>query len=146
MIRRRLLALTIATATAAAAVIPARSMAAATGPAPQLPQSQAQPQPQLQPPPQPQPAGYSAASLYNLANAYARAGKPGFAVLNYERARLLDPTDADIDANLRQVRTAAGIPPESRGRLDRLARIAAPPILAWVGALGFVIAAVSVLA
>ncbi len=62
---------------------------------------------------QPQaPAGYSAAALYNLANAYARAGKPGLAVLNYERAKLLDPQDPDIDANLaarpRRIRIAAG--------------------------------------
>ena len=59
------------------------------------------------------PAGYSAPALYNLANAYARAGKPGLAVLNYERAKLLEPNDPDIDANLRHVREAAGLPPES---------------------------------
>ena len=33
--------------------------------------------------------GYSAAGLYNLGNSYARAGKPGMAILNYERASLL---------------------------------------------------------
>src|SRR3982074_279247 len=42
--------------------------------------------------------GYSAPALYNLANAYARAGKPGLAVLNYERAKLLDPSDPDVAA------------------------------------------------
>jgi len=42
------------------------------------------------PPPPSQPA-YSADGLYNLANSYARAGKPGLAVLNYERASLLAP-------------------------------------------------------
>jgi hypothetical protein len=95
---------------------------------------------------QSRPTGYSAASLYNLANAYARAGKPGFAVLNYERARLLDPADPDIDANLRHVRESAGLPPQTRGRLERLGRIASPQVLAWVGVLGLVIAGVSVLA
>jgi hypothetical protein len=60
--------------------------------------------------------GYSAPALYNLANAYARQGKPGLAVLNYKRAKLLDPNDPDIDANLRQVRQSAGLPPESRSR------------------------------
>ena len=40
------------------------------------------------------PSGYSAPALYNRANAYARAGKPGLAVLNYERAKLLEPKDA----------------------------------------------------
>ncbi len=92
------------------------------------------------------PAGYSAPALYNLANAYARAGKPGLAVLNYERARLLEPNDPDIDANLRHVREAAGLPPESRNRFERIAGIASPRILAWVGVLGLLIAGVSVLA
>jgi tetratricopeptide (TPR) repeat protein len=92
------------------------------------------------------PAGYSAPALYNLANAYARAGKPGLAVLNYERARLLEPNDPDIDANLRHVREAAGLPPESRNRFERIAGIASPRILAWVGVLGLLVAGVSVLA
>ena len=82
-------------------------------------------------------AGYSEPALYNLANAYARQGKPGLAILNYERARLLDPTDPDIDANLRQVRQAAGLPPESRSRLERAAELAKPEIMAWAGLAGF---------
>jgi len=102
-------------------------------------------QPQAQPPSQAQ-AGYSAPTLYNLANAYARTGKPGLAVLNYERARLLDPNDPDIDANLRHVREAAGLPAESRNALDRLARIASPQILSWMGVLGFLITGSGVLA
>src|SRR5271154_658018 len=72
-------------------------------------------QPQL--PAQPQP-GYSASALYNLANSFARAGKPGLAVLNYERARLLDPKDPDIEANLRHVREASAQPPDSRSRFQ----------------------------
>jgi hypothetical protein len=91
-------------------------------------------------------AGYSAAALYNLANAYARGGKPGLAVLNYERARLLDPGDPDLDANLRHVREASGLPPEPRNGFDRVAGIASPRILAWVGVLGILIAGVSALA
>jgi tetratricopeptide (TPR) repeat protein len=94
----------------------------------------------------PPPAGYSAPALYNLANAYARAGKRGLAVLNYERARLLEPNDPDIDANLRQVREASGLPPESRSRFERLAEFASPRLLAWVGLLGVGIAGVSALA
>jgi hypothetical protein len=92
------------------------------------------------------PAGYSAPALYNLGNAYARAGKPGLAVLNYERARLLEPNDPDIDANLHQVREAAGLPPESRSRFERLAEFSSPQILAWVGFLGLLTGGVSVLA
>jgi hypothetical protein len=85
-------------------------------------------------------AGYSAPALYNLANAYARAGKPGLAVLNYERAKLLAPNDPDIDANLRQVRQASGLPPESRGRFERMTGFASPQLLAWAGVLGLAVA------
>jgi len=105
----------------------------------------AQPQPQPQPPPPPPPAGYSASALYNAANAYARAGKPGLAVLNYERAKLLDPNDPDIDANLHRVRDASGLRPESPRGLDRLTRIASPTIVSWIGVLGLLIAGVSML-
>jgi hypothetical protein len=91
-------------------------------------------------------AGYSAPALYNLANAYARAGQPGLAVLNYERAKLLDPNDPDIDANLRQVRAASGLAPDSRSAFDRMAGSLSPRILAWLGILGFLLAGVGALA
>jgi len=46
--------------------------------------------------------GYeSAAVYYNLAGAYFKAGELGKAVLNYERAKILMPRDADIKANYR---------------------------------------------
>ena len=91
-------------------------------------------------------SGYSASSLYNLANAYARTGKPGLAVLNYERARLLDPTDPDIEANLRHVREAAGLPPETQNAFYRAATIATPQVLSWLGLTGLVIAGAGILA
>jgi hypothetical protein len=91
-------------------------------------------------------AGYSAPALYNLANAYARAGQPGLAVLNYERARLLDPNDPDIEANLRHVREAAGLPPDSRSAFERRAGSLSPRIVAWLGVLGFLLAGVGTLA
>src|ERR1700686_3089233 len=90
--------------------------------------------------------GYSAPALYNLANAYARAGKPGMAVLNYERARLLEPNDPDIDANLRHVREASGLPQESRSGFERLTGFASPRLVAWAGVLGLLTAGVSVVA
>src|ERR1700722_7221745 len=90
-------------------------------------------------------AGYSAATLYNLANAYARAGKPGFAVLNYERAKLLDPNDPDIEANLNHVLQGAGLPPESRTQFERTSGIVGPQMLAWLGVLGLLIAGTGVL-
>jgi hypothetical protein len=92
------------------------------------------------------PAGFSAPALYNLGNAYARAGKPGLAVLNFERARLLDPQDPDIEANLRHVRETAGLPPEPRSDFVRIAGSLNPRILAWVGVLGLLLAGGGILA
>ena len=120
---------------------PAQSPAPAQSPTPAQPLAPAQPQARAQ-----AQAGYSAAALYNLANAYARAGKPGLAVLNYERAMLLEPNDPDIDANLRHVRQAAGLPPESNSGFERMAGFASPRILAWLGVLGLLIAGAGVLA
>jgi hypothetical protein len=48
--------------------------------------------------------GYSAPALYNLANAQLRAGDTSRAILNYERARWLAPSDPDIATNLRLAR------------------------------------------
>src|SRR6202011_968808 len=66
--------------------------------------------------------GYSAANLYNLANSYARQGKLGMAVLNYERASLLSPNDPDVEANLRYVRAASHVPEPPQSAFDRMAR------------------------
>jgi hypothetical protein len=90
--------------------------------------------------------GYSAAGLFNLANAYARQGKPGMAVLNYERASLLSPNDPDIDANLSYVRASSHLPTRSRSTFDRLARIGSPFALSWIGVMGLVIVGTSALA
>ncbi len=90
--------------------------------------------------------GYSAAAFYNLANAYARANKPGLAVLNYERAKLLDPRDPDVAANLLRVRQSASLPAVSAGRLDRLTQLASPTALSWIGLLGLLLAGTAMLA
>lgn len=95
---------------------------------------------------EPAQAGYSAAALYNLANAYARQGKPGMAVLNYERASLLSPLDPDIDANLGYVRASSHVPAPSRSTFDRVVRIASPFALSWIGVMGLVIVGASALA
>lgn len=89
--------------------------------------------------------GYSAAHLYNLANSYARAGKPGMAILNYERASLLSPNDPDVQANLRYVRGSAHLPAETPGAFDRIATIASPFWISWIGVLGLTLAGASVL-
>jgi hypothetical protein len=89
---------------------------------------------------------YSASALYNSANAYARAGKPGLAVLNYERASLLAPDDPDVDANLRFVRESAHVSAESRRWIDPLVTVARPAVVAWLGVAGVVIIGAGLLA
>lgn len=51
--------------------------------------------------------GESAAIYYNLGNAYYKAGDVAPAILNYERALLLDPGDADIRFNLQMAKQRA---------------------------------------
>jgi len=58
--------------------------------------------------------GISASLLYNLANSYAKSGKTGLAILNYERALRLAPGDSDISGNLELVRKEKGIFQEER--------------------------------
>jgi len=89
--------------------------------------------------------GYSAAQLYNSANAYARSGNTALAVLGYERARVLAPTDADLRWNLHRVRESAGLP-ENTGWLEEHGRFANPNTLYWIGVAGLVIGGVCVLA
>ena len=92
------------------------------------------------------PPRYSADSLYNLANSYARAGKPGLAVLNYERAALLAPYDPDITANLEYVRTSAHVATAPRSRFARIATAASPALAAWLGVVGIILVGSALLA
>ena len=116
-------------------------------PPPQFPQPSPPPPPSQSPQssPSPQPR-YSADGLYNLANSYARAGKPGLAVLNYERAALLAPYDPDIAANLEYVRTSAHVPPEPLSRFARIAQTASPALAAWLGVVGIALVGAALLA
>ena len=126
---------------------PAPSVPSPASPSPEpsmpSPASQSSPSPEPSaPPPSSQsppstPPHYSADGLYNLANSYARAGKPGLAVLNYERATLLAPYDTDIAANLDYVRTSAHVstaPPPAR--FARVAQAISPTLAAWLGVIG----------
>lgn len=79
---------------------------------------------------------YSADALYDLANSYARAGKPGLAVLSYERAALLAPGDPDISANLAYVRASAQVSIEPRSGFARLIQATSPTLAAWLGVSG----------
>lgn len=53
--------------------------------------------------------GYAPSVLYNLGNSYAQKGMIGKAVLNYERALKLDPSNSDILGNLAKLRKDAGL-------------------------------------
>lgn len=94
---------------------------------------------------QPKQPGFSTDGLYNLANSYARAGKPGLAVLNYERAALLSPGDPDIAANLNFVRTSAHVTAPSERRLARTLEAINPTVAAWLGALGITLGGLGVI-
>jgi hypothetical protein len=67
------------------------------------------------------------------------------AILNYERASLLAPNDPDIQANLRFVRASAHLPAETPDTLDRVARIASPFWMSWLGLLGLMSVGASVI-
>jgi hypothetical protein len=90
-------------------------------------------------------SSYSAASLFNQANAWARESKTGLAVLNYERAQLLAPNDADIAANLHQVRAKAGLPDASENWLTRSLTCVRPNTMAWLGSFGLALAGLCLL-
>ncbi len=53
--------------------------------------------------------GFSASLLYNLGNSYARSEKIGPAILAWEQALLLAPTNPDIHANIESIRKANGL-------------------------------------
>ena len=54
-------------------------------------------------------SGLQSGNVYfNLGNAYFKAGQRGKAILNYERARRLMPSDPDLDANLVYARSLTG--------------------------------------
>src|SRR5580658_10444736 len=95
---------------------------------------------------QPSPPPYSADGLDNLANLYARAGKPGLAVLSYERAALLAPDDPDINANLAYVRALAHVPMKPRNRFARLAQATRPTLAAWLGVFGLALVGIGLVA
>jgi hypothetical protein len=95
---------------------------------------------------QPSQPSYSADGFYNLANSYARAGKPGLAVLSYERAALLAPDDPDINANLAFVRASAHIPMKTQSRFARIGRATNPTSAAWLGVIGLALVGIGLVA
>jgi len=78
--------------------------------------------------------GFSAPVLFNLANARYQDGKLGVAILNYERAQLLAPDDADIAFNLHLARAKAGLADRPAAWFDQPARFFSLNTLSWLGA------------
>lgn len=90
--------------------------------------------------------GISASLLYNMANCYTTLNRVGQAVVNYERALRLDPGNADIEANLEQIRKDAGLYQADRPLYERLANLlGADQWLLCAGA-GFFLLALTALA
>ncbi len=54
-------------------------------------------------------SGQSAAVLYNLGNSYAQSGQIGMAVLHYERAVRIAPSDSNIVGNLQLLKKESGL-------------------------------------
>lgn len=76
--------------------------------------------------------GWSAGSLFDLGNAYASSGRPGPAILAYERAQLLAPRDHAISANLEHVREAAGVSVPAPSRVHAVLATLSPDEWTWL--------------
>ncbi len=61
----------------------------------------------------------SAPLFYNLANSYAQSSQSGRAILNYERALRLNPSDSDIRGNLELLRRDQGLFQEEQSITQR---------------------------
>lgn len=93
--------------------------------------------------------GPSADRYYNLGNAYYRSGLLGMAIVSYERALRLDPTNGDILDNLEFVnsKTLDRIEPQTGligGTVDNIAGRIHPDAWAWIALSAFVLALVGV--
>ncbi|MCM1310371.1 MAG: tetratricopeptide repeat protein [Bacteroides sp.] len=89
--------------------------------------------------------GPSAERYYNLGNAYYRCDLPGMAIVSYERALRLDPTNKDIRENLEFVNSKIvdRLNPSTSlvgGVADTVAAKIHPNAWAWVGIVSFLLA------
>ncbi len=93
--------------------------------------------------------GPSTERYYNLGNAYYRAGLNGMAIVSYERALRLDPSNSDAKDNLEFVnskitdRTAASSSLFGSA-FDKVAQAVHPNVWAWVALGCFVLALIGV--
>jgi tetratricopeptide (TPR) repeat protein len=77
--------------------------------------------------------GFAAPVLFNLGNAWLRLGNPARAILNYERALVLSPRSAAIDANLAAAQQRAGLAPQAVGPWRAAARYFSFDTYVWAG-------------
>jgi tetratricopeptide (TPR) repeat protein len=78
-------------------------------------------------------SGYSAPALFDLGNAWLRSGRPGRAILEYERALVLAPGNPAIEANLAAARQRAGVTPSMAGPWLTAARSVSFDSYLWLG-------------
>jgi hypothetical protein len=88
---------------------------------------------------------YSVAALFNQANANARSGLTGPAILDYERALVLAPNDVGSAANLHFIRARAGLPDPTEDWFTRDLTSIPPNTMAWLGCCGLALACSSIL-
>jgi hypothetical protein len=81
------------------------------------------------------PSQESAPALFNRGNALVREGKPGPAILAYERAQELAPRDPAIAVNLQAVRDTAGLAAPTPAWWQSAARALTMNEWAWSGSL-----------
>ena len=79
----------------------------------------------------------SAALHYNLANAFYRNGQIGPAILHYEKALALDPSDPDARRNLSFVREAAELHEPAPGLTTQLSMYLPIKVWTWILVGGF---------
>jgi hypothetical protein len=77
----------------------------------------------------------SASALLSRGNAFLDQGKPGLAVLAYERAQQLAPRDPAIAVNIQTLRDKAGLPTPAFPWWESAARQLSINELAWSGSL-----------
>lgn len=74
----------------------------------------------------------TAATQFNLGNAYYKQGKTGYAILHYERALILDPTNPEAQANLNWLRKELHLETEELGLFKRYAHLLNINTWAWI--------------
>ncbi|MDE6535190.1 MAG: tetratricopeptide repeat protein [Muribaculaceae bacterium] len=93
--------------------------------------------------------GPSVERYYNLGNAYYRAGLNGMAIVSYERALRLDPSNSDVKDNLEFVNSKITDRTAASGSLfssaaDKVAGALHPNVWAWIALSCFVLALIGV--